>query len=93
MRVVKTILKYLAYGVGAIILYLLAQEYPAISYGLAGAAVFYFLSEMMKNAAREALLDELWKIREQTYKNADQLEATDRKVSAILNRIRQISGG
>jgi len=93
MRIVKATLKYLAYGIGAIILYLLAQEYPAISYGLAGAAAFYFLSEMMKNAAREALQDELWKIREQSYKNAETLEAIDRKVSAIWNRIRQISGG
>lgn len=85
-------LKFIGYAVGIIILYALAQEYAWVSYIIGAMWAGFVLSEIVKNAVRDVLQEELRSLREQSYQNTERLEVTERKVSAIWNRIRQISG-
>lgn len=50
------------------------------------------VSEIVKNAVRDVLQEELRSLREQSYRNTERLEATDRRVAAIWERIRRIGG-
>lgn len=92
MTTVKWLLKLCGYGLAAVILYALAQEYPWISALIGGALVWVVAQEMVKDAVREVVREELRSLREQGYANRQDIQAIDRKVSAVWERIRAISG-
>lgn len=93
MSTVKWLLKLCGYGLAAVVLYGLAQEYPWISALVGGALVWVAAHEIIKDAVREVVREELQLLREQGYSNREDIQSINRKVSAIWERIRVISGG
>jgi len=88
----KTTLKFIGYALAGIVLYVLAQEWAWIAYVVGAMWIGFMVSEIVKNAVRDVLQDELRSLREQSYLNTERLEATDRRVAAIWERIRRIGG-
>jgi hypothetical protein len=93
MSAVKWILKLLAYGIAALVLYALAQQYPWVTALVGGALVWVAAHEIIKDAVREVVREELRLLQEQGYSNRHDIQTIDRKVGAIWDRIREISGG
>lgn len=93
MDKVRAALRYLGYALIAGIFYLFAQEYAWIGYAAGAAWIGFVIHEIVKEAVRTVLQEELRSLREQSYANTERLETIDRKVSAVWNRIRAISAG
>lgn len=85
-------LKWAAYASLGIFAYTLAAEVPVVSYSVGAFLGGLIVREIVLDAVDRALLKERREIQERTQATADRIEDVDRKVSAIWNRIRAISG-
>jgi hypothetical protein len=88
----KIALKWAAYASLGFFAYALASEVPALSYAVGAFLGGLIIREMVRDAVGKALLEERREMQERGYATAERIEDLDRKVSAIWDRIRAISG-
>ena len=88
----KLALKWAAYASLGFFTYALAAEVPVVSYAVGAFLGGLIIREIVLGAVDKALLKERREMQERSQATAERIEDVDRKVSAIWNRIRAISG-
>jgi hypothetical protein len=88
----KFALKWAAYASLGFFAYALAAEVPVVSYSVGAFLGGLIIKEIVLDAVDKALLRERREMQERSEVTAARIEDVDRKVSAIWNRIRAISG-
>lgn len=88
----KIALKWAAYASLCIFVYALATEIPALSYAIGVILGGLIMRELVKDAVGKVLLEERRQLQERGFATVERIEDIDRKVSAIWDRIRAISG-
>jgi hypothetical protein len=85
-------LKWAAYASLGFFAYALVAEVPVVSYAVGAFLGGLIIREIVLDAVDKALLKERRDMQERSEVTAARIEDVDRKVSAIWNRIRAISG-
>lgn len=86
-------LKLAGYALFGLLIYALLTPFPWLGYVLGAVWVVFAARELVKDAVREVLNEELRDLRRQGYANAELVEASERKISAVLGYILEIRRG
>jgi len=86
-------LKLAGYALLGLLVYALLTPFPWLGYVLGAVWVAFAAREIVKDAVREVLNEELHSLRRQGHANAELLEAAERKISAVLGYILEIRRG
>jgi hypothetical protein len=88
----KIAFKWAAYASLGIFVYAFATEIPVLAYAIGAILGGLIVRELVKDAVGKVLLEERRELQERGFATVDRIEDIDRKVSAIWDRIRAISG-